>query len=37
MELLNYDKIKELSSEYLHIQDRDINNNPNLEIMKTNR
>ena len=33
MELLNDDKIKELSSEYLHIQDRDINNNPNLELM----
>ena len=33
MELLNDDKIKELSSEYLHIQDRYINNNPNLELM----
>ena len=27
MELLDDDKIKELSSKYLHIQDRDINDN----------
>jgi len=33
MELLNDDKIKELSSEYLNTQERDINNNPNLELM----